>query len=400
MSVSAQEGSPATYHDEFSMVLGGPLFQLICKSRLGDAALHLLRRRVIFATMISWAPLLVLSLMGGHVGAPLKVPFVSDIEVHARFLLALPLLIIAELVVHQRTRPVVRHFIDRGLIPGAFRGRFNASIDSALRLRNSVTAEVALLVLVYAVGMIFIRPRYVALDEPTWYSMPDATGQHLTLAGSWYVYVSLPLFQFMLLRWYFRIFIWIRFLWHVSRIPLSLVPTHPDRVAGLGFLSHTPVAFAPLLAAHGVVLAGFIASQIFFHGMGLLDFKFELIAVVLFLLLLVLAPLLLFVPDLAAAKRIGLREYGTLAQKYVREFDSKWLRGGSPAGEPLLGSSDIQSLADMGNCFEFVRSIKILPVTREGLVALVAITLVPVAPLLLTMVPLDELINRLLKVVL
>jgi len=400
MSVSAQEGSPATYHDEFSMVLGGPLFQLICKSRLGDAALHLLRRRVIFATMISWAPLLVLSLMGGHVGAPLKVPFVSDIEVHARFLLALPLLIIAELVVHQRTRPVVRHFIDRGLIPGAFRGRFNASIDSALRLRNSVTAEVALLVLVYAVGMIFIRPRYVALDEPTWYSMPDATGQHLTLAGSWYVYVSLPLFQFMLLRWYFRIFIWIRFLWHVSRIPLSLVPTHPDRVAGLGFLSHTPAAFAPLLAAHGVVLAGFIASQIFFHGMGLLDFKFELIAVVLFLLLLVLAPLLLFVPDLAAAKRIGLREYGTLAQKYVREFDSKWLRGGSPAGEPLLGSSDIQSLADMGNCFEFVRSIKILPVTREGLVALVVITLVPVAPLLLTMVPLDELLNRLLKVVL
>src|SRR5215471_1611823 len=193
--------------------------------------------------------------------------------------------------------------------------------------------------------------------------MPDATGRHLTLAGSWYVYVSLPLFQFMLLRWYFRIFIWIRFLWHVARIPLSLVPTHPDRVAGLGFLSNTPVAFAPLLAAHGVVLAGFIASQIFFHGMRLLDFKFELIAVVAFLLLLVLAPLLLFVPDLAAAKRLGLREYGTLAQKYVREFDSKWLRGGAPAGEPLLGSSDIQSLADLNNAVDVVRTMNSLPVS-------------------------------------
>jgi hypothetical protein len=31
----------------------------------------------------------------------------------------------------------------------------------------------------------------------------------------------------------------------VSRIDLSLIPTHPDRVCGLGFLSNTVYAFTP-----------------------------------------------------------------------------------------------------------------------------------------------------------
>ena len=74
------------------------------------------------------------------------------------------------------------------------------------------------------------------------------------------------------------------------------------------------------------------------------------------MLCLVFGPLLVFAPQLAQAKRTGLREYGTLAERYVREFDAKWLRGGAPAGEPLVGSADIQSLADLGNSFEVVRT--------------------------------------------
>ena len=211
--------------------------------------------------------------------------------------------------------------------------------------------------------------------------------------------MSLPLFQFILFRWYFRLFVWIRFLWQVGRCRLSLVPTHPDRVGGLGFLSSTAVAFAPLLAAHGTLLAAMIAARIFFQGATLLDFKVEIVVIVAFLLLVVLGPLLLFMPHLAEARRVGLREYGTLAQRYVREFDDKWLRGGAPAGELLVGSADIQSLADLGNSFELVRSMRVVPVTRDAVLQLAVITLVPIAPLLLTMVSLEELLKRLLQVV-
>jgi hypothetical protein len=160
------------------------------------------------------------------------------------------------------------------------------------------------------------------------------------------------------------------------------------------------VAFAPLLAAHGTLVAATIASQIFFQGATLLEFKVELVVIVVFLLLVVLGPLLLFMPHLAQARRVGLREYGTLAQRYVREFDDKWLRGGAPAGEPLMGNADIQSLADLGNSFEIVQRMRVVPFTRDLVLQLAVITLAPVAPLLLTMVSLEELLKRLLQIVL
>ena len=279
---------------DFSLVLGGPLYQLVRRAHLSGDALELLRRRVIVISLFAWLPLLVLSVLGGRAwGDAVRVPFLVDIEVHVRYLLALPLLILAELVVHQRMRPVARQFLERGLIPERSRARFDLAMASAARLRNSVLAEVLLIAFVYLVGVFYLWPRYSALTVPTWYAVPTGGGRQLSPAGWWFVYVSLPLFQFILLRWYFRLFIWIRFLWQVTRSQLSLVPTHPDRAGGLGFLSLTVVAFTPLLMAHGALLAGMIANRIFFQGARLPDFKVELVVVVAFLLLVVLGPLLL-----------------------------------------------------------------------------------------------------------
>jgi hypothetical protein len=215
----------------------------------------------------------------------------------------------------------------------------------------------------------------------------------------WYGYVSLPLFQFLLMRWYFRLFIWARFLWQVARLDLSLIPTHPDRVGGLGFLANTVYAFMPLAVAHGVLLAGLIADRIFYLGATLPEFKIEITILVVFLLGVVLGPLLVFAPQLAQAKRTGNREYGTLAERYVREFDAKWLRGGAPADEALVGSGDIQSLADLGNSFEVVRTMRLAPVTKEAIFQLAVATLAPLVPLALTMMSLEDLLKRLLGIV-
>jgi hypothetical protein len=327
------------------------------------------------------------------------VPFLLDLENHNKFLVIVPLLILSELVVHQRMRFVVRQFLERNLIPESALPRFDAAIASAFRLRNSVLAEVLLIAFVYIVGVLIVWRHYTALATATWYAVPTAGGLKLSLTGMWYGYVSLPIFQFLMMRWYFRIFIWTRFLWQVSRLDLSLVPTHPDRVGGLGFLSNTVYAFAPLAVAHGGLFAGFIANRIFFLGAALPQFKIEIAVVAVFLLCLVFGPLLLFAPQLAEAKRTGIREYGTLAERYVREFDTKWLRGGAPANEPLVGSGDIQSLADLSNSFEVVRTMRIAPVTKEALLRLVAATLLPVAPLALTMMPLEDLLKRLIGIV-
>ena len=384
---------------DFSLVLGGPLFQLLRRAHLSDDTLMLVRRRIIVIALFAWLPLLVLSALEGQLlGGRAAVPFLLDVEVHVRFLVALPLLIIAELVVHRRMRPLLQQFLERNLIPANAMTRFEAAVASAFRLRNSALAEVLLIAIVYGVGVLIVWRYYFALDTATWYAVPSVGGSKLSLAGMWYGYVSLPIFQFLLVRWYFRLFIWIRFLWRVSRIELSLVPTHPDRVGGLGFLSATVYALSVLAVAHGALLAGQLASRIFFVGATLPQFKVEIAVIVVFLMCTILGPLLVFAPGLVLAKRQGLREYGTLAERYVREFDTKWLRGGAPADEPLVGSADIQSLADLANSYEVVRTMHIVPITRDAVIRLAAATLLPIVPLALTMMPLEELVKKLLAI--
>jgi hypothetical protein len=237
------------------------------------------------------------------------------------------------------------------------------------------------------------------VDVASWYGAAASGQWQPSLAGWWFGCISLPLFQFILLRWYFRLFVWARFLWQVSRIELKLVPIHPDRCGGLGFLAIVSSAFAPLLLAQGALLAGTLANQIFFAGAKLPQFKVEIVAMVAVALFAVLGPLLVFVPVLARAKRVGLREYGSLAQRYVRDFDQKWLRGGVTPDEPLVGSADIQSLADLFNSFEIVRGMRSVPFAKETFFQLAVLTLAPLLPLTLTMVSLEELLGRILKVV-
>ena len=208
------------------------------------------------------------------------MPFLLDVEVHVRYLVALPLLIVAELVVHRRLRPLLQQFQERNLVPEAEMPRFDAAVAAAYRLRNSVLAEVLLIAFVYGFGILVVWRQFGALATTTWYATPAVDGYVLSLAGIWYGFVSLPLFQFLICRWYFRLFIWARFLWQVSRIELALVPTHPDRVGGLGFLGSTAYAFAVLAVAHGALLAGLIANRIFFLGASLAQFKVEIGVVV------------------------------------------------------------------------------------------------------------------------
>jgi len=392
--------SPLAEPPDFSLVLGGPLYQLLRRTHLAGDAGDLLTRRLIVFSLLTWVPLLVLSVAEGHAwGDSVKVPFLLDVDVHVRFLLALPLFIVAELVVHQRMRPVVAAFVKRGLIPDSARTQFDNAISAAMRLRNSIPAELVLIAFVYGVGVLLVWRTHSAIDVATWYAEAGGGKLQPTWAGWWFGCVSLPIFQFILLRWYFRLVIWARFLWHVSRIDLQLMPAHPDRAGSLGFLSIITQAFAPLLAGQGVMLAGVIANKIFYAGAKLVDFKMEIAAQLVVMLFFVIAPLLVFVPVMARAKRRGLSEYGGLAQRYVREFDNKWLRGGAPPEEPLVGSADVQSLADMGNSFEVVKGMKLVPFGKEMLLQLAVISLLPVAPLILTVIPLGELLDRFLKVV-
>jgi hypothetical protein len=287
--------------------------------------------------------------------------------------------------------------VERRIVLPEDLSRFQRAIESAIGLRNSIPVEVGLLLVVYTVGLWFWHHR-ISLDASTWYAMPGGTW-HLTPAGFWYVFVSIPVVQFLLLRWYLRLLIWFRFLWHVSRINLNLIPTHPDRSAGLGFLGKSAYAFGPLLFAQGALLAGLVASRVLYRGESLQSFKLQVGGFIAFFVLAILGPLLMFTPQMARAKRKGLADYGVLAQRYIESFEQKWVLRNPARSEELLGTADIQSLADLGNSYALVRDMRSVPFGLEDITRLAAATAAPLLPLLLTIFSPEELILRIIKTV-
>jgi hypothetical protein len=384
----------------FSLVQGGPTFRLLRWSHLSGGGLELLKRRSLVICAVAWLPLLVLSLLEGHAfGGGVRLPFLHDLEAHVRLLIALPTLIVAEYVVHRLLPPVVGSFTERGLVREGDLPRFHAALGSAIRLRNSPAAEIVLYLLALTVGQWLWRTQ-VAADTSSWYSLVRDGRAQLTAAGGWYAIVSIPLFQFVLLRWYFRFFVWYRFLWHVSRLDLRLIATHPDRAGGLAFVGRSTYFFGPVLFAQGALLAGLIEGRLLRGdaAQAALSIKVEIATFIAVFLVLLLGPLAMFTLRLMRCKREGLAAYGALASTYVEAFDQKWIRRHGAEPDELLGSGDIQSLADLGNSYSIVKEMHVFPFGWGELAVLAGITAAPLVPLIFNVLSPDELISQFAKV--
>jgi len=383
----------------FSLVLGGPLYQFCRHTHLAGDALELVHRQALIFTVITWLPLLLLSVLEGHAfGGAVKVPFFRDIEANVRFLVAVPVVIFAELGVHRRITPLIRRFLERRLVETRDLPRFTAAVKSAHRLRDLTLVEAILLVLVYTIGLWAWRSE-IALGDRTWYALPDQAHLNLTFAGYWYVLVSIPIFQFLLVRWYMRLVIWFRLLWQISKLPLHLSAAHPDRAGGIGFLGGGSFAFAPILFAQGALLSGWIADRVLIDRRPLLSFKMEAVGTAAFLIVVILGPLIMFTPQLAAALRKGSREYGVLASQLVFCFEAKWTGGAAHEPGELLSNDDIRSLSELSNVYTNVRQMRLVPFWTNDIVRLAVSVAVPLLPLSLTILSPAELLRFLIKMI-
>jgi hypothetical protein len=407
MRVGTRDGEPDATGDaspdrdtqrwtnDFSLVLGGPLYQLFLRAKLARPPLELLRRRILVLVAITFLPPALLSALTGRFASG-PVPFLFDLT-NLQFITTLPLLIWAEVFIHYRLRLLVPEFVGRDLVAVEDRSRFGDMIARALGLRNSLIAELALLLVAFAGGHWLWRT-YASLRVATWYMVPVDGAARLTVPGYWLAFVSLPISRFILLRWYFRLLIWYVFLWRVSRLRLRLNPLHADRAGGLGFLGNAETSFGPVLVAQSIFFATLLGNQIWHTGARLTDFRYEVVALVAVLVVLVLFPLAFFAWQMNEARLRGTREYGRLASRYTKAFGEKWFAAGDGHGEPLLGTGDIQSLSDLANSYEVVRTMRLVPFDKTTMARLVILIASPLLPLTLTMVPLDKMVKALIRV--
>jgi hypothetical protein len=389
----------STNHHRFLLTEGGPTFRIEKRVGLIHANSTRILQRALLSILLTWVPLLILSaLQGNERGHLVPVPFLSDFSVHTRFLLAVPLLLLAETLLGPRLAHAASHFVESGLVPEKDFGRFNAAIESGLRWRDSTAVEVGLIFVAYALTMIGLVS--TAIHVSTWYAVRDATNITITWSGWWFVLFCVPLFQFLTLRWLWRLFLWAQFLWRMNNLDLRLVPTHPDEAGGLAFVGESQRFFGVVLLAYSIAVAGVLANGVIYDHYPLPHFAPSIVAYVFIAVAIVLIPLLVFSGTLLKTKRLGLYQYGTLGTEYTSSFHKKWIIEPRSPGEMLLGTGDIQSLADFGNSFAFVEKMNAVPMGPRTPIHLALACLIPMAPLLLTMMPLAELLKILFKVVL
>lgn len=382
----------------FLLMQGGPFYRIECRIGLIRKNTPLSVRRAVLAAVVTWLPLLIFSLIRGTALSGVAIPFLRDFSSYSRFLIGIPLLLLAELILAPRIAETAEQFLRSGVVRPKDFSAFDAAIERGLHLRDSVIAEFIIAVLAYIAA--WAAYRQLAVHATTWYSADVGNGQfELTEAGWWQLLFAVPLMHFLIFRWLWRIFLWFRFLNSVSKLDLRLYAMHPDTAGGLGFVGEAQRFFGLLLFSYSCAITGVIANEVLYAKLQLQHFTPLFIAYVILAVLLTALPLFVFTAKLLVIKRRGLHEYSGLATAYTGSFHHKWIEENNSDPESLLGTSDIQSLADLGNSYAFIERMKPIPIDPKALIQIIFISVLPMSTLLLTVMPLKELLRLLIKVV-
>ena len=382
--------------DNFSLTRGGALDWLLVRLGHGEDVPHLLVRKTLFAVLITWLPLFVLSLVQGQaLGQDIKIPFLRDFAVNVRFLIALPILILAESGIDQKWRILTLNFLTSKLVADADVPVFQKLLEKTSRLRDRALPELLLLLAAFLPSL-FVKTELLMSGISNWHTIGTGASA-LSMAGWWFNYVSVPFFRFLLLRWIWRLFLGTLLLWRVSRMRLYLVATHSDMAAGLGFLSQGQEAFSPIVFAGGTVIASQVANAIAYQGATLSSMKFPMIAYAVIAIILLVSPLLVVSPVLYKIKKKALLEYGALVAEHNQQFDQKWIQNKPSSNEVILGSNDPCSLIDLGSSFLVVRQMGIVPVDKPTLMSLTLAAALPMVPVMFLAIPVNQLLQLGLK---
>jgi hypothetical protein len=379
----------------FSIVVGGPVYDFMLRIGLVRLGLPNVKRRVIAFVVLAWLPLLLLSMKDGFaIGNRVTIPLLLDFSTYGRILLALPVLLVAEVIIDPAIRSAVGEFVAEGIVHEKDVPAFAEVLHRVQRWRDSAVPELTLLVLAFFPTFLFQhewKPGVVS----SWHS----AAQGLTAAGLWYVAISAPLLRFVLYRWTYRYFIWTLLLWRISRFRLHLMPGHPDHAAGLTFLSRAQSCFGVLFCALGCGFAGYMANSLIHEGAPLTSFKAVIPVFLGLSVVLGICPLVALAPKMAQIRQIGLREYARLGNRYNEAFDRKWVHFAEPPAEPLLGTADIQSLADLDNSYAAVQQMSIAPITKILVVQFAVLAGAPLIPIVIYATPAPEIVKAILKMV-
>lgn len=343
------------------------------------------RSSVHWSVALVWLPLVVLSFVEGVAwGGDLEVPFLKDFLPYGQFLLAVPALMISEVVIGRRLSLAAAELRRSDVLSPEDSHALDTVLRRAAPAWRGRTAHTVILVLTLAATAASVAGAQDWLTGEWQFAEGG-----VTLPGWWYLLISWPVLRFLALIWLWRLMVWAWVLWRTAHLELQPRPTHPDRAGGLAFLGGTQAAFGFLVFAFGAQLSCLIADQVYYAGSELVEFRAHILAFVLVTVIGLLLPLLVFIPKLALARYEGVLFLTGRGYDGAGSVDTL-LRAQSDGALP---SADISGLTDYGALFDNARLMKPVPLEWRHIGALVLAAALPFVPLVFLVMPAQDVLR-------
>jgi len=379
-----------------SLVRGDLAFRV--QQRLGlipEGGLGLVRR-ALFWSLFAWLPIAAWAVATGRAGMDAaQEPLPAHFGIHVRFLVAVPLLILAEGAVHKTLQSLLRQFVASGVIPPAEMPRFRETIGRIARLRDASLPWIAILAIALAGVTVAEVVRHA--HEIDWAVDGVPGSQRPGFGGWWFLYVGRPIYLALLLGWVWRIVLAFLLFRGIARLDLAIVPTHPDRAGGLGFVAQFPAAFALVALAVSAVLAGMLAHDVVYHGVAVQALRVQMAVFVVLVVLVFLLPVLALAGPMSRARRRALLDYSALVSRHGLLVQQKWIEGRDVGEASVLAAPELGPVADVATLYDAVRNMRTVPLTKASVVPLVLAAMAPLLVVLAIQIPVGTLLQNLLK---
>ncbi len=354
-------------------------------------------RRALFFALVTWLPIAVWAALAGRAlptGA--GEPLLEHFGVQVRCLIAIPVLILAQGFAHKTTTLLLPWFVKSGVVPKEKRPQLEEIVRGVMRLRNAIAPWVVIAGVVIAWTV--LQPALQDTDDLSWANETSATGTaHFGFGGWWFLVVARPVYFALLLAWIWRVVLLAVLFRRIAKLGLELVPTHPDRVGGLGFVERFAAIFGPVAFALSAVLSSHWAHQVMYHDLPIQSVRAPAAVFLVVIVILFLSPLFVFVGPLAAAKKRAELEYGALVGEHGGLVRKRWILRQTVSGDEILHAPEIGPVADAVSLFEAVRHMRPFPIGKRALIAVALPTLIPILVVIAIKVPLRQVLGKLMK---
>ena len=355
--------------------------KILNRLKLGVINSESVLKKVIFFSALTWLPLFIITLIQNNAINPeITMPFLKDYESYGRFLISIPAIFIAEKFINLQTSSSLVHFVESGIISENNVREYESLLNKYRKLSDSKSLQVVIFI-ISTLNIFLVKTFWGSLMDFTSWKY-DAVNDSITAAGYWYMIISLPVLKYLIFRLFCKFLLWTWFLRNISRMNLNLIAIDPDKSGGLGFLGIVQSSFGFLGFAQAAIASSEIANQVIYNGVPIEEYRFSLLVIPI-VVIVYLSPLFYFSRKLGKLKLDGIMIYSTLTHKYSNLFEDKWIRGNNiNDNESILGSGDIQSLADIGATFEVVENIRVFPINLNIFLFMLIMVTIPFIPLL------------------